>query len=78
MCMSNAKYRFYYINGEIEELETENQYNEDARSKLNLKLTHNPTWMYVGGKHINLANVISIEVVGEKEKMELNLNLKLK
>lgn len=69
--MEKAKYKFYYVNGETEELETLRTYNDEAKSELNLKLTHNPTWLSVGGKHINLSNVISIEVVGENEKLTL-------
>ncbi|WP_045518101.1 hypothetical protein [Neobacillus niacini] len=69
--MENAKYKLYYVNGETEVLETEDKYINDAKTGLNLKLAHKPTWIRVGGKHINLSNVISIEVVGENEKITL-------
>lgn len=69
--MEKAKYKFYFVNGQIEELETQYEYTDDANGDLRVKLTHNPTWLYVGGKHINLSNVISIEVVGENDKIRL-------
>ncbi|MGE7185615.1 hypothetical protein ACQKKK_17050 [Peribacillus sp. NPDC006672] len=66
MKMSNAKYKFYYVNGETEELETNEQHSDEANSILKLQLIQNATWLQAGGKHINLANVISIEYTGEK------------
>ncbi|MFF2290519.1 hypothetical protein [Peribacillus butanolivorans] len=69
--MSNAKYKFYYVNGETEELETNEPYTDEANSILNLQLIQNATWLQAGGKHINLANVISIEFVGDQEKRKL-------
>ncbi|MFC9601105.1 hypothetical protein ACFY5J_26795 [Peribacillus butanolivorans] len=69
--MSNAKYKFYYVNGETEELETNEPYTDEANSILNLQLIQNATWLQAGGKHINLANVISIEFVGDQDKRKL-------
>ncbi|MEJ9232268.1 hypothetical protein LAV79_23000 [Peribacillus butanolivorans] len=69
--MSNAKYKFYYVNGETEELETNEPYTDEANSILNLQLIQNATWLQAGGKHINLANVISIEYVGDQDKRKL-------
>ncbi|GIN86962.1 hypothetical protein J6TS2_33480 [Heyndrickxia sporothermodurans] len=73
--MANARYKFHYVNGEKEELETKHRYNTDAKSELATIFHHNKSWISAGGKTINLANVISIEVVGEEEKMTLKLNL---
>ncbi|AXN39660.1 MULTISPECIES: hypothetical protein [Peribacillus] len=69
--MSNAKYKFYYVNGETEELETNEPYTDEANSILNLQLIQNATWLQAGGKHINLANVISIEFAGDQDKRKL-------
>ncbi|MGE7070760.1 hypothetical protein [Peribacillus butanolivorans] len=71
MKMSNAKYKFYYVNGETEELETNEPYTDEANSILNLQLIQNATWLQAGGKHINLANVISIEFAGDQDKRKL-------
>ncbi|MCK2006159.1 hypothetical protein MZM54_33145 [[Brevibacterium] frigoritolerans] len=72
--MSNAKYKFYYVNGATEELETDQPYTDDLKSSLRVKLTHNPTWFKVRDAHINLSNVIKIEVVGNKDKPSLDLS----
>ncbi|MFB7639571.1 hypothetical protein ACWF7H_15890 [Peribacillus butanolivorans] len=69
--MSNAKYKFYYVNGDTEELETNEPYTDEANSILNLQLIQNATWLQAGGKHINLANVISIEFAGDQDKRKL-------
>ncbi|MCY8938087.1 hypothetical protein [Peribacillus frigoritolerans] len=79
LIMSNAKYKFYYVNGETEELETNQPYTDDLKSSLRVKLTHNPTWFQVGETHINLTNVIRVEVVGDQDRQRLNLSkLRLK
>jgi hypothetical protein len=75
--MNKSIYRFYYVNGQTEELETSLKYKDDARSDLRIKLINNPTWISAGGKQINLSNVISVEVVGGNEKMKLKPNLNI-
>ncbi|MFJ7638804.1 hypothetical protein ACQKL0_13705 [Peribacillus sp. NPDC097264] len=67
--MSKEKYKFYYVNGVTEELEA-NEPLTDHASIINLQLIQNATWLQVGGKHINLANVISIEFVGEQDRLK--------
>ncbi|AIE60367.1 hypothetical protein [Bacillus methanolicus] len=69
--MEKVKYKFYYVNGQTEELETTQYFSEDAIAELRVKLLSNPTWINAGGKLINLSNVISIEVVAENEKQTL-------
>ncbi|OMP67007.1 hypothetical protein [Domibacillus epiphyticus] len=64
--MSNAKFKLYYVNGENEELESQYECNDEARSFLSKRLDSNRTWIYLCRKHINLKNVVHIEVIGEK------------
>lgn len=73
--MRNARYKFYYVTGETEEVNSGREYNEDARSRLMIALQSNQKWFMVNGKAINTDNVVSVEVVGEKEKMELDIKL---
>ncbi|PKR82576.1 hypothetical protein [Heyndrickxia camelliae] len=73
--MTNARFKFHYVSGQTEELDTGHRYNKDARQDLALKFHHNATWISAGGKQINLANVISIEVIGDEEEMSLKVNL---
>lgn len=70
MKMSKEKYKFYYVNGETEELEANEPLIDQSSSLINLQLIQNATWLQAGGKHINLANVISIEVVGHSDRMK--------
>lgn len=44
--MKNARYLFYYVTGEREEIETEYEYNEDARQKLAMTKHSNQKWFY--------------------------------
>ncbi|MGE7604355.1 hypothetical protein ACQKL5_18045 [Peribacillus sp. NPDC097675] len=67
--MSKEKYKFYYVNGVTEELEA-NEPIMDHASIINLQLIQNATWLQVGGKHINLANVISIEIVENPDRVK--------
>jgi hypothetical protein len=77
--MSNAKYKFYYVNGETEELETDRPYTDDLKGSLRRTLVESKSWLKVGDTHINLANVIKVEVVGDKDKPRLDVSgLKLK
>lgn len=73
--MSNARYRFHYVTGETEEIDSGREYNEDARQKLIMVVQDNKKWFMVDGKAINMDNVVTAEVVGEKEKMELDIKL---
>ncbi|KMZ42041.1 MULTISPECIES: hypothetical protein [Bacillales] len=73
--MSNARYRFHYVTGETEEIDSGREYNVDARQKLIMVVQDNKKWFMVDGKAINMNNVVTAEVIGEKEKMELDIKL---
>ncbi len=73
--MGKVKYKFHYITGESEEFETEYEYKEDARKKMGFVLDKGAKWFGIEGKMINLDHVLSIEILGEKERMELKIDL---
>ncbi|SEB28035.1 hypothetical protein [Paenibacillus sp. 276b] len=73
--MSKVKYIFTYINGEKEEFETDYDYKKDARESLRMLNMNKQEWLEYGDNFIHVPNILKIEVVGDKEKMELKLNL---
>lgn len=74
MCLlagENASYKFHFINGQEEIVESDFEYTEDLMEKVHLITRKEQKWVWIKGKVYNLSNVISIEVVGEKDKPKL-------
>lgn len=61
--MAKLKYRIQYVSGISEELIKSFETEEEGRHDLESKLGNHVKWLSFGDKHVNLDNVLSIEII---------------